>query len=442
MKKNAYILTFLSLAVPAIIENSLQSFVGFADTFFISKIGLEEVAAVGVANAILQIYFAVFLALSTASAIYVSRYSGANDNEKVKQVVAQSIILTIIIGSLFGIGSFLFGEPLLRLMGANNEVLEKGLVYFRIVTTPSMLISLMYTVGAILRGFGDTKTPMRVGIIVNIVHIILDYILILGVFFQGFGLVGAAIATVLARFFGVILLFYNLDKKRLITKSIEAWKVNKEVIRGLIQVGIPTGLERLFMRFGQIIYFGMIIRMGTEIYAAHTLAGNLTIFSTIIGTGFAVATTTLIGKSLGAKNLESVKKYAKVSMIGTSIAMTMMTLVIYLTAPYTVTVFTTNTTVVHLIVVALAVDTIAQPATGLVSVLTAILQAGGDTKYPMYATAIGIWAIRTLGVYVLGVYIGLGLLGVWIAIAIDNYIRAMVLFIRYRSFKWVKKLSY
>lgn len=439
MKANSYSKTLFILAIPAIIESLLQSMVGFVDTLFISKLGLNEVAAVGISNTILQIYFAVFLAMGTASTVFISRYYGANQKDKVKTIATQSIILTLIVGTIFGVISFFFSEQLLKVMGADRTVLETGSMYFRIVATPSILISMMYTIGAILRGTGDTKTPMRVGIWMNIVHIVLDYFLIFGVFFEGFGIQGAAIASVIARLFGVFLLMRHLFVKGFVSHQLIEWKLRIEVIKDLVKLGIPASMERLFMRFGQVIYFGMIIRMGTEVYAAHTLAGNFTIFASVIGTGFATATTTLVGKSIGAGDIEEAKKYSLSSIKLMSLFMTLMLLVTYLFSAQISPIFTSNSVVTGLITAVLGIDVLTQPATATVASLTATLQAGGDTKFPMYITAIGIWAIRTIGVYLLGFYFGLGLIGVWMAIAIDNYFRAVFLLLRYRSFKWIKQ---
>ncbi|WP_442600066.1 MATE family efflux transporter [Neobacillus sp. D3-1R] len=441
MRLNNFSKSIIVLAIPAIIESLLQSMVGFVDTLFISKLGLKEVAAVGISNAILQIYFAVFLALGTASSVFVSRYNGVNDEKSVKVIATQSLILTVIIGGIFGAISFFFSEQLLRVMGADKEVLEVGTTYFRMVATPSILISMMYTIGAILRGSGDTKAPMRVGVQMNIVHFVLDYVLIFGVFFNGLGIEGAALASILARLFGVILLLRHLWLNDFITSNLKNWKIKINVIKDLVRIGLPASLERLFMRFGQIIYFGMIIRMGTEVYAAHTLAGNFTIFASVIGTGFATATTTLVGKSIGAGDIESAKKYSVSSIKLLIVSMTFMLFIVYLSSPLVSPIFTKNSIVIGLITSVLLIDVITQPATAIVTSLTATLQAGGDTKYPMYITAIGIWTIRTVGVYILGVYFHLGLVGVWISIGIDNYIRAILLILRYRSFRWIKKLN-
>ncbi|MCY9661977.1 MATE family efflux transporter [Paenibacillus chondroitinus] len=439
LKKISFSGTLLLLAWPAIVENFLQSMVGFVDSLFISKLGLTEVATVGVTNAILQIYFAIFMSVSTAAAVFISRSIGEQDTEKTKVIISHALMLTIGIGFLFGFVSLFFAPDLLSLMGANAEVVERGSTYFRVIATPSIFMSLVFTIGSILRGTGDTKTPLRAGLWMNFIHIILDYILIFGLFFEGFGLTGAAIATVLARIIGVALLFRGMKRKNLLPPlSPRFWSIRPDLLYRMSRLGTPAMLERLFMRTGQILYFGMIIRMGTDIYAAHTLTGNFTLFSTIVGTGLGVATTTLIGQSIGSGKFEDVKRYGKIATGVTSTVMTVVLLIVWLYSFGAATWFTTSSEVIHLITTVLLIDLFAQPATGLVTSLTAILQAGGDTKFPMYVTWFGIWAIRTLGVYLLGVYLGWGLIGAWCAIAFDNYIRAGILYWRYRSFKWLK----
>ena len=154
-----------------------------------------------------------------------------------------------------------------------------------------------------------------------------------------------------------------------------------KVIKDLAKLGLPASMERLFMRFGQVIYFGMIIRMGTEVYAAHTLAGNLTIFASVIGTGFQVATTTLVGKSIGAGEIEEAKKYSLYSIKLMSISMTITLLIIYLVSSQISPIFTTNTVVIGLITTVLMIDVITQPATATVASLTATYKLVGIPNF-------------------------------------------------------------
>ncbi|MEC0145921.1 MATE family efflux transporter [Paenibacillus alginolyticus] len=191
------------------------------------------------------------------------------------------------------------------------------------------------------------------------------------------------------------------QKKLLPPLKLRSWSIHTVLLYRMVRLGTPAMLERLLMRTGQILYFDMIIRIGTDIYAAHTLTGNFTLFSTIVGTGLGVATTTLIRQSIGSGRLYDVKRYGKIATSVTSLVMTVVLFIVWLCSFGAAAWFTTNSEVIYLIIAVLLIDLVAQPAKGLVTSLTAILQAGGDTKYPMYVTWSGIWAIRTFGVYLL-----------------------------------------
>jgi Na+-driven multidrug efflux pump len=168
--RNKKIKVILALAVPAMIENFLQTVVGFVDTLFVSKIGLNEVAAVGVTNAIVAVYIAVFMAMGVGTSSLIARSVGAGEIEKAKAIARQSTWISAIQGLVFGVITLFFAEPLLRLMGAEPRVLANGVIYFRIVAVPAIFLSLMTVFGNILRAVGDTKTPMKVGVWINLIH--------------------------------------------------------------------------------------------------------------------------------------------------------------------------------------------------------------------------------------------------------------------------------
>lgn len=170
----------LVLAIPAVIENFFQTLIGFVDTYFVSKIGLAEVSAVGVTNAVLAIYFALFMAIGVAANVRIANFLGAKQPEKARHIAQQSIILAVFFGILTGIITMVFAGPLLKLMGIEANVLEAGETYFKIVAIPSVFMSLMFVLSAVLRGVGDTRAPMKVSILINIVHGVLDYIFIFG----------------------------------------------------------------------------------------------------------------------------------------------------------------------------------------------------------------------------------------------------------------------
>ncbi|MDK8643852.1 MULTISPECIES: MATE family efflux transporter [Bacillaceae] len=438
--KKQKVSVILALAVPAMIENILQTVVGFVDTLFVSKLGLNEVTAVGVANAVLAVYIAIFMALGVGTSSLIARNIGAGDLEKAKLIARQSSILSGIFGVLFGIVTYFFSEPLLRLMGAESNVLADGITYFRIVAIPSIFISLMFIFGSILRASGDTKTPMKVSWWINFIHIGLDYVLIFGLFkFNGLGVAGAAWATVIVRVIGTVVLFFYIKKSKV---SFSLFKgSSKEGMFSILKISTPAAIERLIMRLGQVLYFGLIVKIGADTYAAHSIAGNIETFSYMPGYGLAIAATTLVGQYVGAKKIKEAYSYGIITTGIAIIFMSFIGVLLFFLSPWFASWFTTDEKAINMVVTALRIDAFAQPALAVGLVLAGALQGSGDTKSPMYSTAIGMWVIRVLGVYFLGIQLEMGIAGVWLSIAIDLYVRAIFLFMRFKSHSKSEKLS-
>lgn len=171
----------LNLAIPATIENLLQTLVGFVDTLLIAKIGLMAVTAVGVANTILNVYLAIFIALGVGTSSLIAQKLGAKDRAGAVRIAEQSTFSAVIIGLLFGLLTLTFGKPLLGLMGAADQVMAYSTAFFYIVGGNSVFLAVMTIFGSILRASGNTKSPMQVSVIVNVLNVGLDYILIFGI---------------------------------------------------------------------------------------------------------------------------------------------------------------------------------------------------------------------------------------------------------------------
>jgi putative MATE family efflux protein len=423
----------LALAIPAVIENLLQTLVGFVDTMFVAKLGINEVAAVGVVNAILAVYIAIFMALGIGTSSLIARNIGAGDMDKAKKVAKESTWVAIIAGIIFGLITLFFAEPLLKIMGAEPKVLADGVVYFRIVAVPSIFISLMTIFGSILRASGDTKTPMKVSIWINIIHIVLDYVLIFGLAgYGGIGISGAAWATVIVRIIGAAALFIYIRKSK-VSFVFRGSFFTREVAAPLLQISLPAAAERLIMRLGQVLYFGLIVRISTETYAAHMIAGNIEIFSYMPGYGLAVAATTLVGQQVGAKRNQDAYSYGLLTSGVALVFMSLIGIILYVGSPWFATWFTSDSHVISNVVTALRIDAFAQPALAISLVLAGALQGAGDTKSPMYITAIGMWLIRVIGVYILSIQFKMGIAGVWLSIAVDLWIRAIFLYFQFRK---------
>jgi putative MATE family efflux protein len=432
----------LSIALPAIGEAYLQNLLGVADAFFIAKLGLVAIDAVGVTNIYSMTYVGVFIAISSALSVFLSRAIGAMDLNRGRASVWHGMVVAVVIGFVVGAISVIFSIPLLHIVGAHGQLQQIALPYFRTVLGLSPLIALFTAQSASFRASGNTKIPLQVGLEMNVLHVILDYILIFGVGpIPGWGITGAAWAMILARVYGSIRLWMKSRNVEALKLQLRNLRFDFALLSSMIRFAVPAAFERLSMRIGQVIYFGLIVRMGVDVYATHNIAGTLTIFASTIGGGFATAATATIGQAIGSKNDEDAAAYRKASYILAAFSMTVVTAILCVASSWVGLLFTHNHKVIHLLTVILAIDIVSQPFLAAVLVDTSAIQAGGNSKYPMIVTTIGIWVVRTLGVYIFAWKLSLGLPAVWICIAGDNALRA-VLFAWYRHKKnWIRALA-
>lgn len=436
--KNA-IKVILSLAMPVIIENILQVFLGTTDTYFAGKLNSNAIAGVGVTNLIMNIYISFFTAVGVGTTAVVSRNVGLKNIGKASEAVKQSILLTIIISLIIGVISFIFAKPILMLLGARSEVLIYALPYFMIVAVPIVFLGLMLILSSALRGAGDTKTPMKITAVANFINIFLNYILMFGIGdFKGLGIIGGGLATTIARILAVIMLMYRLcfGKGILRLRINHFWKIDRKLLFSVFNIGVPAGIEKLIMRFGQLVYGGVIITLGTSSYVAHNIAGTIESYSYLPAMGFGVAAATLVGNNLGANKLEEARKYALISNILSTILMCAVGIIFFFLAPYLAQLFTVNKEIQRYVVSVLRIIALFQPFLSLTMVISSALQGAGDTKFPMYSTLIGIWGIRVVFGYIFSISFKFGLLGIWLAYSLDITVRGIILLLRFLKGNW------
>lgn len=431
-----------NIALPAIGEAYLQNLLGVVDTFFIARLGLIAIDAVGVTNVYSMTYIGVFTAVSAALSVFLSRAVGAKNKERSHSVIWHGFVIAFIIGLFASLISLLFAVPLLHVMGAQGTLQSTALPYFSVVLGISPFIALFTAQSAAFRAIGDTKTPFRVGLEMNGLHVVFDYVLIFGVGpFHGFGIKGAAIAMVLARLYALIRLWQKSRSVDSLTLRVSDLKLSTSLGWSMTQFAIPAALERLSMRLGQVVYFGLIVRMGIDVYATHNIAGTITTFGSAIGNGFAVATTATIGQAIGSGNESDVRMYRRFSYMESAVSMTAVAVLLCVLSPWIGLLFTHNPHVIHLLFIILAIDVFSQPFLAAVLVDTSAIQAGGNSKFPMITTMIGIWGVRTLGVYLFAWRLGFGLPAVWVSIAADNALRAGLFLWYRRTRNWVQQLA-
>lgn len=412
----------LLLGIPAMFENILQTLVGFVDTLFVSKVSLDAVTAVSLANAIVAIYMAIFLAIGVGATSLIARQLGSDNIQQASDIAKKALLLCVGCSILFTMLNTFFAEQLLQFLGASQAITTIGVTYLQIVGIPALFIGLPLVLATIIRATGDTMTPLKISFVLNIVHIGLDYIFIL---LLDFGVAGAAYATLFVRMMHTFILYRAVQRSILRMN----WRMNtsKHSMKQLMNLSIPAAIERLIMRVGQVVYFGLILKIGAATYAAHMIAENIEAFTFMPGYGMAVVATTFVGLAVGAKRIREAYEYGIISTVITIIVMSVIGIILYVICPWIATWFTQDEVVIAQIVTALRIDAFAQPAVAITFVMAAALQGLGDTKTPMFTTAIGMWGLRIVFVYVLGIYFDLGIAGVWFALLIDLYIRSIIL---------------
>lgn len=429
------LITIFILAIPVIIENILQTLLGTVDTYFAGNINDNAIAAIGVTNLIINIFIAFFTAISIGTSAIAARNFGRKDIEKVNLVIKQSIILGGIISLIVGAINLIFYEQILMISGASGEVLTYAKPYYMIVVVPVVFLCLSLILSSCLRSIKDTKTPMIATGVANVINIILNLVLVK----LGLGIVGIALATTISRAINVVVLLIRLKRgKDRVRVNIKSLSMDKNTIKSIIKVGLPAGVEKLIMRLGQLVYNSMIISIGMSVYVAHNIAGNVESYSYIPAMGFGVATATLVGITIGENNIKKSKELVFLANTITTIFMVTIGIIFFVFAPKFAEIFTNTKEVQDMVINVLRLIALFQPFAALTQIFTSALQGAGDTKFPMYATLIGIWVIRVGIGYLLGVILGLGLLGVWMAYALDITIRGILLLKRFLNGKWEK----
>ncbi len=429
------------LAGPALAENFFATMTQMLSMIMVGRVGPVAVAAVGLTNQPFMLALALSFALNVGTTAVIARSIGAKEYDTADEAAKQSFLVNGVLAVIFSILGYAYAEPLLLFMGAGADVLPSGLVYFRIISLTFGFSSLSMGISAMLRGAGDTRTPMRVNMIANVVVVLLGYPLIYGLFgFEGLGVVGAAIASGAARFVGMALGLWALMGEnvpvhiRFSTGCRPHWGLLARVTR----IGIPTAMEQFVMRTGQIAFVRVVASLGTEVFAAHQIALNVLSLSFMPGMAFAAAATTLVGQNLGARRPEEAVAVGwEVRRLGMWLAWIVGGVFIVL-GPSIMRLYTTDPTVIAQGAVALRIIGFIQPPQISQFILAGALRGAGDTRWPLYATIAGMWGSRVALSYLFVAVLGWGLVGAWASMALDQLARSQVIAYRYRdSEKWV-----
>lgn len=433
-----------SMAWPATIENVLQMAVGMVSSAMLGRVGAIAIGSVGLGRRITMLVWGFFAAIGTGTTVMVARSVGAKNRAKAGRYAEQAFFLALGMVLAVSILTFFFAEEILILLyNTSGELLDVGTDYLRIAIWGVPFMAVMQITGAIMRGAGNTKVPMQVATVINIVNVILSYALIFGNFgFQPMGVIGAAWASNIAQAVGAMLALYiMLFRQDNLVFKLRGVRIVKADVKALLGIGLPTAAENLLRQMGQIMLTGLVVSFGNIALAAHQQGLTAESLSYMPAMGFSVAATAFVGQSMGAGSTKLAERYVK-ELSKWSVILTAFTSSFLIFAPRLVFGLLTDVPeVIELGAYYLILMGIVQIPQQLTGVFTGALRGAGDTKFPMVIAAIGLWGIRLPFAYLFSLYFDWGILGVWVAMTLDLFVRFGLSAFRYLGGRWRVQLE-
>lgn len=411
---------------------------GTADTLMLSGVSDDAVSAVGVVNQYLFICILIMEVISNGAAIVVAQYIGAKRMLEASKIAGLAVTLNLILGLTVSGALLLFGNMILGEMNLHGQVLTYAKTYMSIVGGFLFIQALINVFASLIRTYGFTKESMYVSLGMNVLHVGLNYCLIFGHFgFPEMGVAGAAISTVISRgvaFLVFLWMLYRVMEVRIALRYYLTF--TKEYIQKILRIGIPSALEQVTYHACQTVFLYYVTYLGSEALAARQYAMSISqyvfLFSAAIGMGTAI----VVGRLVGAKQKDLAFRRV-VTSVAWSIGITIVVDLLAMLFRYPlVGLFTDNPDIVAIAAQVILISIVLETGRSGNLVLVNALRAAGDAKFTVYMGFISMVLMSLPLGYLLVFQLDLGLIGVWLAIAADEWLRAIIMWARWRSRRW------
>ena len=421
------------LAIPMVLELSLESVFALVDMFFVGKLGPNAIATVGLTESVITIVYSIAIGLSTAATAIVARRIGEKNPEEAAHAGAQSIIICLLLTVFISIAGMVCAEHILALMGANKDVVAGGAIFTRIMFAGSMGIMLLFLINGIFRGAGDAAMAMRSLWIASIINIILC-----PVFIHYLGLKGAAIATVIGRSSGVIYQCYHLFKGSGILKFHKHhFKFEPAIIKSIIHIGWPATLQFIIASGSWIVLAKLVAETGgTTASAGYQIAVRNVVFFILPAWGLSNAAATLVGQNLGAKQLERAEQSVMLTAKYNVIFMSFVALLFLFCANPIIRLFTADESIIKYGVQSLQIFGSGYIFYGISMVMTQALNGAGDTKTPTLINFVCFWLFQIPLAYFLAKGMDMKATGAFMATPLAETAIALMAWYYFKKGKW------
>ncbi len=428
------------LAVPMILEMLMESLFAVVDVFFVSRVGINAVATVGLTESVITLVYSLGIGLSMAATAMIARRIGENNPEAAAKAGAQAIMLSLAVGVIIGIVGVIYAPNILRLMGGTPELIQEGVGYTRIMLGGNVVIILLFLLNGVFRGAGDASLAMRSLWVANGINIILDPLFIFGIGpFPELGVQGAAVATTIGRSIGVGYQLYILFGKASIVKlKSEHFNFDWKIMTRLADIAATGAGQFLIASASWIFLMRIIAIFGSNAVAGYTIGIRLIVFTILPSMGIANAAATLVGQNLGAQQPERAEKSVWNAALANMIFLLSVSVIYILFAKPIIWMFSTEPEVVRAAVSTLQIICAGYIVYAYAMVLGAAFNGAGDTRTPTIINFICFWLIEIPLGYFLAVTMDFRLPGVCWSVVISETIMLLMLIYLFKKGKWKK----
>lgn len=430
--------SLFALTWPIFIEISLYMLMGSADTLMLSQYSDNSVAAVGVSNQLLNLLIVMFSFITTGTTIVIAQLLGAGRKQEATQVAYVSLGTNFLISFVISLLMFVLAVPILHMMGLSSELMPDATVFLQIVGLLSFIQALIMTYSAILKSYGFTRDTMYVTIGMNLLNVAGNYLVIFGPFgLPVLGVMGVALSTSFARLIGLTAMILIVRHRIGLQFSFKRmFYIQRTHLKKLLKIGIPSAGEQLSYNGSQMIITLFITFMGTQALAAKVYTQNLMMFIMLFGAAISQGTQILIGRLIGAKEFDAAYRRCMKSLYWAIAISLLSSTALSLSSTHLLTFFTSNSEIIQIASLLLILTIILEPGRSFNMVIINSLRAAGDAKFPVYMAMISMWGIGLPIAYLLGIQLEMGLIGVWISFIVDEWVRGIFMYRRWRSRVW------
>ena len=425
-----------NFTLPMLLGNVFQQLYNIVDSIIVGKVlGKEALASVGASFPIIFTLIALLIGIGSGFSIVISQFYGAKDVDRVKRSIDTMYIFLFVAGFIISILGIYFSEDLFTLLQLPKELVLQATVYLNIYMAGMILFFGFSGTSSILRGLGDSRTPLYFLILASILNIVFDLLFVM-VF--KWGIAGAAWATVIAQGIAFIATLLYLNKTHKIMKfSFAKLRFDKDLFYKSLKIGLPSGMQHTFVAVGMMALLGIVNGFGTDVIAAYTAAGRIDSLAMMPAMNFSQAVSAFVGQNLGANKIERVKQGFKATFIMSNVFCLAMTALIVIFGGDLMRMFTTDPQVIEIGQNYLIIVSSFYLIFSSMFTIHGVLRGAGDTLIPMFITLFSLWIIRIPAAYFLSAKIGPD--GIWWSIPMGWVIGMSFSYIYYRTGRWKTK---